>query len=232
VIGEILNPLTGINLATKGIAYGERLRFYPIPVEMNWGRLELEASTYDGKWLDGNWYESWGVGYAYRVGAFRSRGEWEQSYRQMPSLAGAAIYPGCCGHDNRQGWYVQAGYFLYGIPHPYLGDWLEPRFNKIELSVRYSGVNQRAILANDITTTPVFGFSGSPSVFYPHAREVAFGLDYWILPKIVWKNELDLELPGAGGTLYTLSPTTTTTASAIGPTTNDIAVMTQFTVGF
>ena len=61
------------------------------------------------------------------------------------------MYPGCCGHENRQGWYAMFGYFLYGIPHPYLGDWLEPRFNKTEFLVRYSGVNQRAILANDIS---------------------------------------------------------------------------------
>jgi len=228
-----MNPLTGVNLATKGIAYGARFRFYPLPVDWDWGRAELAASTYDGKWLDGNWYESWGLGYAYRVGPFRTRGEWAQSYRQMPTLSGAAAYPGCCGHDNRQGWYIQAGYFLYGIPHPNLGDWLEPRFNKLEFSMRYSGVNQSAVLTNDITTSPVFGFSGSPSVFYPHAREVAFGLDYWIGPKIVWKNEFDLELPRAGGTFYTLAPgPTTTTASGIGPTTNDFATMTQLTVQF
>ena len=40
--------------------------------------------------------------------------------------------------------------------HPYFGDWLEPRFNKTEFLVRYSGVNQHAILANDISTVPVF----------------------------------------------------------------------------
>ena len=68
--------------------------------------------------------------------------------------------------------------------------------------MRYSGVNQRAILANDITTVPVFGFNGSPSVFSPHAREVALALDYWMAPSIVWQNEVDFELPRAGGTLY------------------------------
>ena len=232
VIGEGVNPLTGVNLATKGIGYGARLRFYPLPVEWGWGRAELEASTYNGKWQNGLWYNSWGVGYAYRVGPFRTRGEWLQSYRQMQTLSGAAAYPGCCGPDNRQGWYTQFGYFLYGIPHPYLGDWLEPRFDKLELSARYSGVNQRAIVTEDITTTPVFGFNGSPSVFYPHAREVALGLDYWIGPKIVWKNEFDIELPRAGGTFYTFGGASTPTASAIGPTTNDFAVETQFTVQF
>jgi hypothetical protein len=42
------------------------------------------------------------------------------------------------------------------------------------------GVNQRAVVAEEISTTPSFGFSGSPSVFVPHAREVALGLNYWI----------------------------------------------------
>jgi len=234
VRGEIMNPLTGVNLATKGIAFGGRVRFYPIPVDLDWGRAELVASTYDGKWMDGLWYESWGVGYAYRVGPFRTRGEWLQSYRQMGSgPSGMPAYPGCCGHDNRQGWYVQAGYFLYGVPHPYLGDWLEPRYNKTEFSVRYSGVNQRAILTNDISNVPVFAFNGSPSVYYPHAREVAFALDYWMSPKIVWKNEFDLELPEAGGTFYTFAPgASTPTASSVGSTANDFAVETQLTVQF
>jgi hypothetical protein len=239
VIGETMNPLTGVNLATNGIGYGERLRFYPLPVDLDWGRLELEAATYDGKWQNGFWYYSWGVGFAYRVGPFRTRGEWVQTYREMPSpsqvpgITGTPPYPGCCGHDNRQGWFVQLGYFLYGIPHPYLGDWLEPRFDKLEFSVRYSGVNQTAIVTNDISTVPVFGFNGSPSIFSPHAREVALALDYWIGPKIVWKNELEFELPEAGGTFYTFAPgATTPTPSSVGATINDVAAQTQLTVQF
>jgi hypothetical protein len=151
----------------------------------------------------------------------------------MPSLSGGAAYPGCCGHDDRQGWYAQFGYFLYGIPHPDLGDWLEPRFNKTEFLVRYSGVNQRAILANDISTIPVFGFNGSPSVFSPHAREVALALDYWIAPSIVWMTEVDFELPRAGGTLYNFPGSASVpVASGIGATPNDVAVMTQLAIGF
>jgi len=233
VIGEALNPLTGTNIATNGKGFGARFRFFPIPISKDLGRLELMASTYNGKWLDGLWYNAWDVGYAYRVGPFRTRGEWAQTYRQMPSLSGAAMYPGCCGHENRQGWYAMAGYFLYGIPHPYLGDWLEPRFNKFEFLVRYSGVNQRAILANDISTVPVFSFNGSPSVYSPHAREVALALDYWIAPSIVWQSEVDWELPRRGGTLYNFVGTSSVpTASAINATTNDVAVMTQLAIGF
>ena len=233
VIGEKLNPLTGTNIATNGKGFGGRFRFFPIPIEADLGRLELMATTYDGKWLDSLWYNAWGVGYAYRVGPFRTRGEWGQTYRQMPTLAAAAQYPGCCGHENRQGWYAMAGFFLYGIPHPYLGDWLEPRFNKTEFLVRYSGVNQRAILANDITTAPVQGFSGSPSIFNPHAREVALGLDYWFQPSIVWQTEVDFELPQQGGTLYNFAGSASTpSASRIGATTDDVAVMSQLTFGF
>lgn len=233
IIGERLNPLTGTNIATNGKGFGGRFRFYPIPIDADLGRLELMATTYDGKWLDGLWYNSWGVGYAYRVGPFRTRGEWAQTYRQMPTLSPATAYPGCCGHDNRHGWYAMFGYFLYGIPHPYLGDWLEPRFDKTEFLVRYSGVNQRAILANDITTYPVQGFSGSPSIFTPHAREVALGVDYWFQPSIVWQTEVDFELPGAGGTLYNFpSGATPPIESSVGATTDDVAVMTQLTVGF
>lgn len=239
VIGEAFNPLTGTNIATNGKGIGARFRWFPIPIDMNLGRLELEASTYNGKWLDGNWYNSWDVGYAYRVGPFRTRGEWVQSYREMPtaseipSITGTPSYPGCCGHDNRQGWFTQFGYFLYGIPHPDLGDWLEPRFDKTEFSVRYSGVNQAAILANDITDVPVFGFNGSKSVFSPHAREVALALDYWIAPSIVWQNEVDFELPRAGGTLYNLvGGALPPVPSRIGATTNDIAVMSQLAIGF
>lgn len=239
VIGERLNPLTGTNIATNGKGFGGRFRVYPIPVDMDLGRLELMATTYNGKWLDGYWFNSWGVGYAYRVGPFRSRGEWAQTYRQMPSpsevpgVTGTLPYPGCCGHENRQGWYAMFGYSLYGIPHPDLGDWLEPRFDKTEFLVRYSGVNQRAIVTNDISAIPVQGFSGSPSIFTPYAREVALALDYWFQPNIVWQNELDFELPQAGGTFYTFAPgAMTPTKSSVGATPNDVTVETQITFGF
>ncbi len=110
---------------------------------------------------------------------------------------------------------------------------LELRFNKTEFLVRYSGVNQRAILANDISTIPVFGFNGSPSVFSPHAREVALALDYWIAPSIVWMTEVDFELPRAGGTLYNFPGSASVpVASGIGATPNDVAVMTQLAIGF
>ena len=80
---------------------------------------------------------------------------------------------------------------------------------------------------------PVQGFNGSPSVFSPHAREVALGLDYWLAPSIVWQTEVDFELPSRGGTLYNfVGSASTPTASGIGATTNDVAAMTQLTVGF
>lgn len=233
VIGEAANNLTGINLATNGKGFGGRFRIYPLPVELGLGRLELMATTYNAHWLNSLWYNTWGVGFVYRLGAFRTRGEWAQSYRSMLSLSKAAAYPGCCGHDNRQGWFVQFGYSLDGIPHPYLGEFLERRFDKGELLVRYSGVNQRAIVASDIVALATPDFNGSPAVFQPHAREVALGFDYWVAPSIVWKNEVGLELPRAGGQLYTFSGSSSLpTLSSIGNTENDVAAMTQFVVGF
>jgi len=98
--------------------------------------------------------------------------------------------------------------------------------------VRYSGVNQRAVVTDEISTNPSFGFSGSPSVFAPHAREVALGLDYWIAPSIVWQTEFDLELPHAGGTTYTFNGASTPTVGSVGATPNDHALLTQFAVGF
>ena len=94
-------------------------------------------------------------------------------------------------------------------------------------------MNQRAILANDISTIPVFGFNGSPAVFSPHAREVALALDYWIAPSIVWITEVDFELPSSGGTLYNFSGSSSVPlASRIGATTNEEAVMTELAIGF
>lgn len=233
VVGEALAGPNNIAVQSNTRGFGGRFRVYPLPIDAGWGRLELEASTFDGKWDNSLWYYSWGVGFAYRTGPFRTRGEWVEAYREMPSAVslGAGAYPGCCGHDNRQGWYLQAGYFLYGIPHPNLGKF-EPYFDKTEALIRFSGVNQRSVVAEDISSIPAFGFNGSPAVFSPHSREIALGLDYWIAPSIVWQTEVDFELPEAGGTLYTFGGVNTPLASGVGATTNDQAVLTQFTVGF
>jgi hypothetical protein len=49
-----------------------------------------------------------------------------------------------------------------------LADNISP--SQFELLTRYSGVNQRAIVADEISTTPALGFSGSPAIFLPHAH--------------------------------------------------------------
>jgi hypothetical protein len=87
-------------------------------------------------------------------------------------------------------------------------------------------------VADEISTTPSLAFSGSPSIFAPHAREIALGIDYWIEPSIVWQTEFDTELPRAGGTLFSFNGATTPTSSPIGATPNDHAVLTQFAIGF
>ena len=223
VIGQTLNGVTNITTNTNGKAYGGRFRVYPFPLDSTLGRLELGASTYNGKWQNGLWLNSWGVDFAYHRGNLQTRGEYLEAYRQMPQGSGP---------DNRQGWYFQAGYFLTGLRLPFLSRDLNSYLSRLEPLVRYSGVNQRAVVADEISTIPTLGFNGSPSIFTPHAREVALGLDYWIAPSIVWQTEVDFELPRAGGTLYTFNGASTPTASPVGATPNDRAILTQFTVGF
>jgi hypothetical protein len=93
-------------------------------------------------------------------------------------------------------------------------------------------VNQRAIVAEEVSTIPAIGFSGSPAIFSPHAREVALGVDYWIEPSIVWQTEFDFELPRAGGTIFAFNGTNTPTGTPAGATANDRALLTQFAIGF
>jgi len=222
VVGQELNSNTNIGSNTNGRAYGARFRVYPFPLDSTLGRLELGASTYNGKWQNGLWLYTWGVDFAYHRGNLQTRGEFLSAYRQMPTG----------GPDNRQGWYLQAGYFLTGLRLPFLSRDLNSYLSRLEPLVRYSGVNQRAVVTDEIATNPSFGFSGSPSIYAPHAREVALGLDYWIAPSIVWQTEFDLELPRAGGTTYTFNGASTPTVGSVGATPNDQAILTQLAIGF
>jgi hypothetical protein len=223
VVGQTLNPQNNIAVNTNGRAFGGRFRVYPFPLDSALGRLEVGASTYNGKWLDSNWLYSWGLDAAYLYKDLQARAEYAAAYRQLPS--GAAP-------DNRQGWYVQAGYFLQHLPATGISDDLDNVLHRLELVARYSGVNQRAIVASEIATTPAIGFSGSPSIFSPHAREVALGLDYWIEPSIVWQTEFDLELPERGGSLVTFNAAGTPKFNPIDATANDKALLTQLSIGF
>jgi hypothetical protein len=143
--------------------------------------------------------------------------------------------------DHRQGWYVQAGYFLTGIKVPCVPDVVNNYLRRLEPLVRYSGVNQRGVSTDDIQgatgvglggmqvgLVPDFGINGSPALYAPHSREVALGLDYWIAPSIVWQNEFDIELPRAGGVF--VSPSGAETPAGSIP--NDHAFLSQFTIGF
>ena len=196
------------------------------------GRLELGASTYNGKWINGKWLTSWGVDFNYLFDSLQTRGEWLEAYRQMPN--GQAS-------DNRQGWYLQAGYFLNGLNLPFLPEMLNGYLHRFEPLVRYSGVNQRGVSTDDIAgatgvglggmqvgLVPDFGLNGSPSLYAPHSREVALALDYWFAPSIVWQNEFDIELPRAGGVFVS----STGAETPVGATPNDRAFLSQFTVGF
>ena len=107
VVGQSLNPQNNIALNTNGKAFGTRIRVYPLPLDGGLGRLELGASTYDGKWQGSHWFNAWGLDFAYLNNDLQTRGEFVQTYRQMPAGSGS---------DNRQGWYIQAGYFLQHLP--------------------------------------------------------------------------------------------------------------------
>lgn len=233
VLGATTGSPTAIaSSQTNGKSMGARFRIYPLPADSKLGRLELGASTYNGKWFQGKWQNSWGVDFNYFRGNLQTRGEWLQSYRQMPGGQSA---------DNRQGWYVQFGYFLTGLKVPGLPDEINNYVQRLEPLVRYSGVNQRGVASDDIQAAtgigqggiqtgliPDFGLSGSPALYAPHSREVALGLDYWVAPSIVWQNEFDIELPRAGG-VFVAADGTTTPAGSIP---NDKAFLSQFTVGF
>ena len=182
----------------------------------------MGASTLDGKWLNGNWYNAWGIDFAYLRGALQARGEFLEMYRQMPNA----------NADNRQGWYVQLGYFLNQIQIPHAPEAVEDVIHRLEPLIRYSGVNQRAIVLDEVSTVPGIGFSGSPSIWTPHSREVALGLDYWFAPSIVWQNEVDLELPEAGGSIIAFGGNPTPTTFPRGATPNDVAFLSQLAIGF
>jgi len=219
VLGAALNAVTGVATSkTNGKSIGARFRFYPIPVDTNFGRLEIGASTLNGKWFDGDWYNAWGVDFSYFRQSLRTRGEWMTAYRQLPDGTS----------DNRQGWYVQASYLLNGLKLPFLPEEASRIVQRLEPLIRYSGVNQHAVVQEDIgafpgfpqvvgQNIPDFEFKGSPARFAPHSREVAFGLDYWIAPSIVWKNELDIELPRAGGLLTSAAGRQVAPAGATWP---------------
>jgi hypothetical protein len=204
------SPFRSNNISTNthGKALGARVRLYPLPLEAKLGRLELGASTYDGKWLDGLWFTSWGIDTAYRLNELELRGEYIQTHREMPEGINA---------DNREGWYIQAAYQLSRLPVRYL--------NRAELVARYSGQNQRALVIGEMV--PGNGLRVSPSTAVPHPREVSLGIDYWINPSTVWKLQYDIELPEKGGSLLaddgSLMPLHTPT---------DRALMTQFAIGF
>jgi hypothetical protein len=233
VLGAALSGPTAVaNSQTNGKSIGARFRVYPLPLAWEMGRLELGASTYNGKWTNGKWLNSWGVNFNYFIDNLQTRGEWMEAYRQMPNGQAA---------DNRQGWYIQGGYFLNTLNFPFFSDQLNSYLHRLEPLVRYSGVNQRAVSKDDIAgatgvglggmqvgLVPDFGLNGSPALYAPHSREVALGIDYWFAPSIVWQNEFDLELPHAGG-MFVSSDGIQTPAGGIP---NDRAFLTQFTVGF
>ena len=151
------------------------LPYLSAPCRYPVGAARVGASTYNGKWANGNWYNSWGVDFNYFVGNLQTRGEWLSSYRQMPMGQAA---------DNREGWYVQAGYFLLnrvkvpGLPNilnNYLGSIRatgalfrsQPtRASQPLISRLGTGVGQGG---TQVGLVPDFGINGSPATYAPQA---------------------------------------------------------------
>lgn len=169
VVGQAFNPVTNISLSTSGKAFGTRLRFYPFPLESNLGRLELGASTYDGKWQNGLWFNSWSVDYAYLNGNLQTRGEYVQTYRQMPANSSS---------DNRK-----AGMFKPGISYK------DCRFRTFLLTSKTKSTSWSRWCAFRVLASGRslqmrsrrvlrLGSTVLPSIFAPHGREVALELDY------------------------------------------------------
>ena len=134
---------------------------------------------------------------------------------------------------------ARAGTFNWAIfstrfKSPHAPDVVEDVIHRppLEPLIRYSGVNQRAIVLDEVSTVPEIGFSGSPSIWTPHSREVALGLDYWFAPSIVWQNEVDLELPEAGGWIIAFYGSSTPTTIPPGATPNDVVFQSQLSIGF
>src|SRR5208337_4339998 len=121
---------------------------------------------------------------------------------------------------------------LNQVPMTFAPEVVQDFVHRLEPLVRYSGVNQRAIVQDEVSTVPAIGFSGSPSIWTPHPREVALGLDYWVAPSIVWQNEVDLELPEAGGSITAFAGSSTPTTVPRGATPNDVAFISQLAIGF
>ena len=136
-VGAGFNPNNIDNNVGKG--YGARFSLYPVPLSADLGRFQIGASTFDGKWDDSGdlWFTSWGIDTVYQFDELEVRGEYLQTYRQMPADV---------GDDNREGWYIQTSYRLARVPLACV--------NRLELIARYSGVNQRAVTDEELVPKP------------------------------------------------------------------------------
>ncbi len=64
--------------------------------------------------------------------------------------------------DNRQGWYVQLGYYLNEVNLPGVPDDINNYVHRLEPLIRYSGVNQHFVDTDDIVATTGVGAGRHP----------------------------------------------------------------------
>jgi len=149
-------------------AWGARVGFRPFPFDWEVGRLKLGASTYNGIWRSKRWLNAWGLDTSYQYEPFELRGEYIGFHREMGSGEKT---------DNRNGWYLQGGYKLSGVPVRFI--------DRSEVVVRFSGVNSPRI--------PDFDTAEHPFVKRP--RQFSLGWDYHLNPSSMWKLEYDRDFP-------------------------------------
>ena len=147
-------------------AYGARVGFRPFPFDLDWGRLKLGASTYNGVWRRGRQLNVWGLDGVYQKDLIELRAEYLGFHREM--FSGTRT-------DNRNGWYLQGAYKLSSVPIQFI--------DRSEVILRFSGVN-----------SPKNPDPGNHP-FIKGPRQFTLGWDFWLTPSVVFKLEYDRDFP-------------------------------------
>jgi hypothetical protein len=168
----------------------------------------------------GLWYYAWGVDSAYARGNLQTRVEYLETYRQMPIGAPSA--------DNRQGGYLQVGYFLNGWRAPRAPEVIAKYLDKSELLVRY----QRAVVADEISTIPRWAQVALVRSFLRTHEKWPSVSTTGSPPRSCGRTNLTLGCRAEAGYVNTFGGHSAASAMAAGATANDRAFPSQFAIGF
>ena len=169
VLGAAVSSPTAVaNSQTNGKSIGARFRLYPLPVDLGMAASSSARplTMASGQTESGSPHGAW-ISTISSITCRLAVNGWKPTAR-CPTGRPA---------DNRQGWYLQAGYFLNGLNLPFLPEMLNGYLHRFEPLVRYSGVNQRGVSTDDIAgatgvglggmqvgLVPDFGLNGSPVI--------------------------------------------------------------------